>query len=261
MNQPKTNITPPPPAPKDIMGKVQKGVITGLLLLVGGIVSVKVIQKVRHDAAFKNADSEEVQQAIAVRSAINPSGFAWLSSMDSTDIDSLYELAGRITDLKQVVKQYKNLYSRSMMDDLQKELDPKEYEKFLLLQKNKYTDTTASTPDIQKSVENKGKYVLTIDKTKFYKEVKDYLIPFTGHIYEEKAGRCIGVVAIGESIRSYNAYMVYPVTLVRVFVKTQQNHDKYFYVDIDDVKLVTTSEYYKSYKNNYPYYKYADKIF
>ncbi len=247
--------------PKDIMGKVQKGVITGFLLLVGGIITTKVVQKLKQDNAFKNADSEEVQQAIAIRSALNPSGVSWLSSMDSTDLDTLYQVAGQITNIKKVVKQYKNLYQRSMMDDLQKDLEPEEYQKFLLLQKNQYTDTSASTPDIQSSVENKGKYVLTIDETKFYKDVKDYLIPFTGHAYEEKPGRCIGTVALSESVRSYKAYMVYPVTLIKVYIKTQQGHDRYIYVDQDDIKMVTKTEYYKSYKKNYPYYRYADKLF
>lgn len=243
------------------LAKVQKVAIAGVLVLVGGFFTNKLIQKIRRDQALKRADTPEVQQAIKLRSAMNPSGLSWLRAVDTTDEKAIYEVAKEITNLKRVIKEYKNIYKRALMDDLQKELTPGEFSKFTLIVKSKYQDVDAPKKDIEKSVKNQGSYVLTTDKCRFYKTVNSYLVPFGGYFHTAKPNQCIGVVAKEESIRTYNVYSIYPVTLVRVYVKTIQGKAKYFYVDEDDVKLVSKEEYYSKYKSSYPYYRYSDKIF
>lgn len=73
----------------------------------------------------------EVGQAMIIRSAMNPSGMEWLKSTDGTNTEAILNTAKEITDLNLVMNAYKNLFNSSMLEDLQKELSPEDYTKFL----------------------------------------------------------------------------------------------------------------------------------
>ncbi|MEI6882531.1 MAG: hypothetical protein WCK82_14525, partial [Bacteroidota bacterium] len=114
--------------------KIAKGI-----LLVGGIyityrVGKKIIAELNKDAAQNAADdSPEVRQAIALRSAVNPSGVSFLKSLDTTNLSLVFDTAKTITNLDAVIKAYKNLYTDNLLDDLQSDLSGEEFQKFLNL--------------------------------------------------------------------------------------------------------------------------------
>jgi hypothetical protein len=87
---------------------------------------------------YKKTDTEkqvltspEVQQAMALRAAMNPSGFDWMKNFDGTNTDALYSTATQITDLNQVQEEYTKLYQSDLMDDLRKKLGADGLTKFL----------------------------------------------------------------------------------------------------------------------------------
>lgn len=73
----------------------------------------------------------EVGQAMAIYSAMNPSGMEWMRKMDGTNTETIFSTAREITDLNKVQDAYRKLYNSSMLDDLSQELSPEDYTKFL----------------------------------------------------------------------------------------------------------------------------------
>ena len=76
----------------------------------------------KSDAQNKADDSPEVRQAMALRSAMNPSGISWMMSFDTTNSGTVIDTAKTINNLDSVQKAYKNLYQNNLLDDLQSEL-------------------------------------------------------------------------------------------------------------------------------------------
>ena len=87
----------------------------------------------KSDAQNKADDSPEVRQAMALRSAMNPSGISWMMSIDTTNTSSVMDTAKTITNLDSVQKAYKNLYQDNLFDDLQSELSTSDYQKLLTI--------------------------------------------------------------------------------------------------------------------------------
>jgi hypothetical protein len=87
----------------------------------------------KSDAQNKADDSPEVRQAMALRSAMNPSGISWMMSIDTTNTSSVMDTAKTITNLDSVQKAYKNLYQDNLLDDLQSELSTSDYQKLLTI--------------------------------------------------------------------------------------------------------------------------------
>ncbi len=114
----------------------QSKIVQGILVVGGIYITYRVGKNIiaglnKSGAQSKVDDSPAVRQAIALRSAINPSGISWMKSFDFTSVDALYNTAKLITNLDTVAKEYSNLYQDNMLDDLQSELSGSEYQKFL----------------------------------------------------------------------------------------------------------------------------------
>lgn len=114
------------------------------LLIVGGGLLVlyfgnKLIQKVKfNEVSKKLGDDINVQQAVALRNAINPSGIEWMRQYDGTNEDAIFQIAAQITDFEKVSKAYYQLFfQRSLTNDLQSELSAEDFQKFLNLINNK----------------------------------------------------------------------------------------------------------------------------
>ena len=127
----------------------QSKLINGLLV-VGGIYLTYHLGKNliaginKTDAQSKADDSPDVRQAMALRSAMNPSGISWMMSMDTTNTTSVLDTARTITNLDSVSKAYKNLYQNNLLDDLQSELSTSDYQKFLtIVSSNSNKDTSS----------------------------------------------------------------------------------------------------------------------
>ena len=73
----------------------------------------------------------EVSQAMAIYSAMNPSGMDWMKKMDGTNTEAILNTAKEIADLNKVQDAYRKLYNASLLDDLRQELSPEDYTKFI----------------------------------------------------------------------------------------------------------------------------------
>lgn len=111
------------------------------LLTVGGAALIYFGKKWFDDKKTENtedkADTPEVQQAMLLRSALNPSGNTWMKDIDGTDTETIFKVAKQITKQKAVSESYRNLYKSSMYDDLSNDLSTSEYQKFLSLMPKK----------------------------------------------------------------------------------------------------------------------------
>lgn len=142
-----------------ILSAVQanKGKIINGLLVVGGIyltyrLGKNLISTInKNNTQSKADDSQDVRQAMALRSAMNPSGISWMMSMDTTNTATVLDTARTITNLDNVSKAYKNLYNANLLDNLQSELSTSEYQKFLtIVSTNSKKDTSGGgAPAVQ----------------------------------------------------------------------------------------------------------------
>ena len=112
--------------------------VGGVVVGIGGFLLYKLGKKIIADMNKKSTesqadDSPEVQQAMAMRSAINPSGVSWLKSMDGTNTTAIFDTAKQIKKLDAVSTAYRNLYSDDLLMDLQSELSTSDYQKFLTM--------------------------------------------------------------------------------------------------------------------------------
>lgn len=112
--------------------------VGGVVVGIGGYLLYKVGKKIIADMKKQSTESEaddspEVQQAMALRSAMNPSGMSWLKSVDGTNTTAIFDAAKQIKKLDDVSAAYKNLYSDDLLMDLQNDLSTSDYQKFLTM--------------------------------------------------------------------------------------------------------------------------------
>lgn len=153
-----------------------------VLLLWGG---KKVFDKMRHDAEENKAGDDPVtQQAMAIRSAMNPSGFEWLHNVDGTNEESIFNTAKGIKNLEDVIKAYRRLYAGdSLMDDLKREMKPEAYARLLNIFKLGKNSTepgkNKSSVDYRKGLIVVSKAEVNIRKTpRIYGSLTTDKIPF-----------------------------------------------------------------------------------
>ena len=126
----------------------QSKIVNGVLVIGGIYLSYRLGKNLiaalnKSDAQNKADDSPEVRQAMALRSAMNPSGVSWMMSFDTTNSASVIETAKTLTNLDNVQTAYKNLYQDNLLDDLQGELSAGDYQKFLtIVSSNSKKDTS-----------------------------------------------------------------------------------------------------------------------
>lgn len=110
--------------------------LLGGAAVVGGYFLFK---KVNKDNTEKDVLTDNnVQYATQLGQAFNPSGQSWLRGMDGTNNNAVFAVAANIRDFAAVQTAYQNLYNRSLLQDLQNELDSNEYAQFLnIIQTNK----------------------------------------------------------------------------------------------------------------------------
>lgn len=127
----------------------QSKLINGLLVVGGIYLTYRLGKNLiaginKNDAQSKADDSPDVRQAMALRSAMNPSGISWMMSMDTTNTSAIIDTARTITNLDSVSKAYKNLYQNNLLDDLQSELSTSDYQKFLTIVSSNTNKDTSS---------------------------------------------------------------------------------------------------------------------
>jgi hypothetical protein len=132
----------------EAVDKNQSKIINGVLVIGGIYLTYRLGKNIitslnKSDAQNKADDSPEVRQAMALRSAMNPSGISWMMSFDTTNTSTVMDSAKTITNLDNVQTAYKNLYQDNLLDDLQSELTSSDYQKFLtIISANSKKDTS-----------------------------------------------------------------------------------------------------------------------
>src|ERR1051326_3178131 len=167
----------------------------------GGLIALllwgakKGYDKIRHNAEEnKTADDPATQQAMSLRSAMNPSGFEWLRNMDGTNEESIFNTAKNIMNLEDVIKAYRRLYSgSSLMDDLKREMGTDSYLRLLNIFK-----LGKNTPEKGKNKTaldySKGLIVVSKAKTNIRKTPRVYGTPTTDDLLIYKRSNIIKTV-------------------------------------------------------------------
>ena len=75
----------------------QSKIVNGILVLGGIYITYRLGKKIidginKKDTQTKADDSPEVRQAMALRSAMNPSGISWMMSFDTTNTNSIFNI-------------------------------------------------------------------------------------------------------------------------------------------------------------------------
>jgi hypothetical protein len=177
-----------------------------------------------------------VQQAMALRVAMNPSGLEWLRRMDGTDLTGIFTTALKITSIQAVASAYKNLYQSDLFEDLQTELSASEYQKFLTI--IKYNGTSSiQIPG--------GNYAVTKLKTNARKTPKVIgKFSFENNIIKQvNANMFIGFTTGKKAFDAEN-------NTAFIELKTF-NGKKFFYVALSQVDLYTKSDFEAKYGKNY----------
>lgn len=129
----------------------QRLLVGGAVVGVGGFFLYKLGKKIFTGINKRNTqamadDSPEVRQAMALRSAINPSGSSWMKSFDTTNKTAVFETASQIKKLDEVINDYQKLYNNDLLKDLQNELSTSDYQKFLTMVSSNPAKTGGSAP-------------------------------------------------------------------------------------------------------------------
>ncbi len=124
--------------------------IGGAVVGVGGFLLYKFGKKIitgirQRNTASLADDSPAVRQAMALRSAVNPSGAKWMRSFDFTIVDAILETAKQITNLDEVANAYRKLYNAELLKELQSELSTGDYQKVLNILSSNTKKTTGTT--------------------------------------------------------------------------------------------------------------------
>ena len=93
----------------------QSKIVNGVLVMGGIYLTYRLGKNLiaslnKSDAQNKADDSPDVRQAMALRSAMNPSGISWMMSFDTTNTSTVLDSAKTITNLDRVQAAYKSLY-------------------------------------------------------------------------------------------------------------------------------------------------------
>ena len=246
----------------------EKAVAIGLTALGIGVaffVGRKIYKNIREKRTERRF-TEESQQALLLRSAMNPSGASWLIWMDGTKEEAIFNIAAQITNFRKVQQDYQNLYNRSLIKDLQKELDTDDYNKFMNIinsggiqnsnvqgndNTTNYSPTGNSAHDIQ------GKVILIEDDTKIYEKFTWY--PF-GSVKKAEKNYFINHLTTGE-IKKVNVGYGVTIPFVEVRIKTVEGMVKTVYVKQKDVKLVSKEDFVANYQNKYTKLVFTDDDF
>ncbi len=245
--------------PDDGLDEIKEKAITiGLGALgigVAYIVGRKIFKNLREKRTERRF-TEESQQALLLRSAMNPSGASWLIWMDGTKEEAIYNIAAQITNFKKVQQDYQNLYNRSLIKDLQKELDTDDYTKFMniinsggIQNSNVEGGTTINNNSKNEFNDGsiQGKVILIEKDTKIYEKFTWY--PF-GSVKKAAPFYFINHVATG-NIKKLNIGYGMTIPFVETRIKTAEGSVKTIYISRNDVKLVSKEDFTSNYKDKY----------
>lgn len=224
--------------------KIPEGV-GNKLIKVGAAVALffigkKMLANKAQDSADNQVDTNPAAgQARALNAAMNPSGFNWMRSFDTTNTDAIYSIAPQITKLDDVKDFYKSqTKGRILYDDLTDELGADGFNKFLALASHgKVGDKKYSTnrTDIPANMWIVTSADANVRKTP--KKESAYL-PGNNIVKTVNKGKSIGVTT-GKYTYDESSDVTF-IEFWTVDAKTTNKH--YFYVAKSQVELLTKAQ-------------------
>lgn len=180
------------PQKKDTYGFLdhpRRILVGGAVVGVGGFLLYKFGKKILAGIRERNTasladDSPAVRQAMAMRSAVNPSGVKWMRSFDFTNVAAIMEAAKGITNLDEVTDAYRKLYNAELLRDLQSELGTEDYQKVLIIVSSSTKKSGGST------ITFAGKDQLVVAKVNVFLRTSPDA-SYHGAIYEVSANKNI----------------------------------------------------------------------
>ena len=116
---------------KELQSAAQKIGFSVVSAIIVYFVIREISRRLKRDQVDNNPDDVISYLVSRYRSAMNPSGFAWLVRVDGTDETEIFDLGvatkGR---LREVQMAYKAKYGITLTDALTKELDNEDYQKW-----------------------------------------------------------------------------------------------------------------------------------
>lgn len=218
------------------------------------IIARKVIKDIRKKRSERKF-SVETQQALLIHTALNPIGISWLRWIDGTREEELYNIAAQITNFKRVQQEYQNLFDRSLVVDLEKELKTEEYTKFMsILNSGEYDNNTMDDGNGNNTNPyevNDGqvalKVILIKNTTKIYEKFTWYPI---GSVKKVQPNTFINHLATG-NIKKLDLGYGKVAQFVETRIKTTGGLVKTIYVNRDDVSLVSKEDFNNYLKSSY----------
>jgi hypothetical protein len=201
-------------------------------------------KKMLKDKAEDSADSQidtnpSAGQARSLNAAMNPSGYAWMRSMDGTNTDAIYAIAPQITNLDAVKDFYKaQTQGRVLHEDLINELGAEGYDKFLAIATKgksgspKYSTTRTDIPANLWVLTSAIAYVRSTPKK------QSNLSPGNNIIKLVSKGRSIGITTGKYAYDEPN-----DVTFIEFFtLGAKDNIKHFFYIAKSQVELLNKAE-------------------
>jgi hypothetical protein len=256
------------PRPDKVSDLQRKATIIGLGALGVGItyfIGKRIIKNIRKTSAERRF-TQEGQQALLLRSALNPTGVSWMMWMDGTKEKTILNVAAQITNFRKVQQEYQSLFNSSIVTDLQKELSPDEYTQFMNIInsggiQNQTVDTgiTNGNYTIPDSANNdlKGKVILIKNSTKLYEKFTWYPL---GSIKKVEPNYFINYLTTGNIKKVPLAYG-FTVEFVETRIKTVEGSVKTIYVNKADIMLVSKEDFQNNFQNSYTKLNFSDNEF
>ncbi len=214
------------------------------LLKVGGTVFLfflgkEAISKFKKGGSEADMDTDPSSgQAVGLRQAINPSGFWWMRKFDTTDKEAIFKLASEITDLDSVAKHFKDQTEGSdLYDELQGEISPEDYQKFLSLASKGKTGSYYYAPKSDKVPANK--WVITTSDANVRKTARyEWQHAFKNNIVKlVPKGKIIGA-----STGKFSYDEINKVLFIEFWTLTTKGEKKTYYVAKSQVELISGDE-------------------
>ncbi len=241
--------------------------VGGAAIGIGGFILYKLARKVITGIQKQNTekmadDSPEVRQAMALRSAMNPSGITWMRSFDGTNTKVIFDIVKQIKKLDDVGSAYRKLYDDDLLKDLQNELSATDYQKFLTMVSSNPGKASGSAPvkfaaKSQMVVAKKEIFLRSSPDASYHEALYQTLSKNKNIIRKAKAGEFLGYATGKQSFDSKNnvkfievAYLVkkedLPASLKAYAGK------KYTYWVSSSSDYVDIFQYYKNMWEQYP---------
>lgn len=235
----------------------QRNLIATTLVVGGGVYFANrwLKEQTRKATADRFGDDEIVQLATSMRNALNPSGISWLMAMDGTKTDEVLNLAAKLDGkFAEVSKAYRDLYGRTLSDDIQSELSADEFTAFKEVLQGKRAPSDEPLDNHDTALKGKIGIIKNAEvrSTPFYlgKVKLNLFNQFSAPTYDPGKNY---LDRIKNKAVGFATGKISTDSKGKTFVEFKDQHGKLIYIDKTQIaNLVNTSEFNAKFKSVYP---------